>query len=90
MNIDTTINALSSISVPGEAEHDPSKMTNQQVEEAILNIVGALRAFDTLLAILERAEFKSDDKQKAEFAARLVTERINWALHVLCSLKPTN
>jgi hypothetical protein len=90
MNIQNTIDALSMVTAPSEADHDASKMTHQQVEEAILNIVAALRAFDTLLEILEGAEFKDDDKQKAEIAARLVTQRIDWALNVFCSLRPPN
>jgi hypothetical protein len=90
MNINATIAALSEVSPPSEAERDASKMTSQQVEQAILDIAQALRHFDTLLEILQRAEFKHDDKQKAETAAALVVQRVEWGLQVLMHLKPVN
>lgn len=89
-NLDTTIQALSEVGAPTQAEHDASKMNSQEIEEAIINIGWALRHFDTLLEILQRAEFKNDDKQKAETAAALVAQRIDWSLQVLTCLKPVN
>jgi hypothetical protein len=90
MNINATIAALSEVKAPSEGERDASKMTAQQIEEAILNIVGALRHFDALIEILQRADFKDGDRQKAETATALVLQRIEWGLQVLMGLKPVN
>jgi hypothetical protein len=88
--LDNMIGALSAVTEPGAAEHNPSLMTSIQIEEASLQLIGALDKLHALLEILERCSFRPGDKEKAEQLVALTTERIGWALSVLSCLKPVN
>jgi hypothetical protein len=90
MNVAAVIASLSTTRAPGKEAFDISGMNAQEIEQAILDIVGALRHFDTLLELLESVNFEVGDRKKVGHAAAMVTERIEWALSVLMHLKPAN
>jgi hypothetical protein len=90
MNVNAVIASLSTTHAPGKEAFNISGMNPQEIEQAILDIVGALRHFDTLLELLESAQFEVGDRKKVQHAAAMVTERIGWSLEVLTHLKPAN
>jgi hypothetical protein len=90
MNVAAVIASLSTTRAPGKEAFDISGMNSQEIEQAILDIVGALTHFDVLLEVLQSHEFPVGDKKKVEHAAAMVTERIGWSLEVLTHLKPAN
>ncbi len=89
MSFDRVMEILYMVEPPSDFEKDTSMMTMPQRETAILDVCGALRHFDGLLALLDRATFESDDDRvQAKIIAALVQERIDWALDYFCNLRP--